>query len=73
MADMIEPGRSGLLYRDDDVETLARACRRLHEDREFARGCGLEARALYRDELGPEPALHALLAALDSVSRPTRA
>jgi glycosyltransferase involved in cell wall biosynthesis len=67
VAELMEPGRTGLLYRDDDIASLSAACQTLHEDRELARSFGIEARALYRAEFAPEPATAALVAALESV------
>lgn len=67
VAELIEPGRTGLHYRDDDLVSLVDACRTLVEDRELARGFGIEARAVYESDLGPEPVTDALVAALESV------
>ena len=49
--------------------SLVDACRTLVVDRELARGFGIEARAVYESEFGPEPVTHALVAALASVLR----
>jgi glycosyltransferase involved in cell wall biosynthesis len=62
LAELVEHGRSGLLFRSGDKESLAAACRLLLEDGALVASLGREARARYADELAPERSTARLLA-----------
>jgi glycosyltransferase involved in cell wall biosynthesis len=61
MSELIEPGRTGLLFPSGDPHALAQACRELASDPERAAEMGREARERYEDELGPERSTERLL------------
>jgi glycosyltransferase involved in cell wall biosynthesis len=61
MAELVDPGRTGLLVPSGDVSALARACRELAADPDRAEAMGREARARYEDELSPERSVVRLL------------
>ena len=61
MAELVEPGRTGLLFPTGDAPALARACRELASDPARAEAMGREARARYEDELSPERSVARLL------------
>jgi glycosyltransferase involved in cell wall biosynthesis len=62
MAELVEPGRTGLLFPSGDARALAQACRELAADPAHAEAMGREARTRYEDELGPERSTERLLA-----------
>jgi glycosyltransferase involved in cell wall biosynthesis len=62
MAELVEPGGNGLLFRSGDAASLASACRRLLEDAGLVAALGREARARYASELAPPQATQRLLA-----------
>lgn len=62
MAELVEPGRTGLLFPSGDARALAQACRELAADPARAEAMGREARARYQDEFGPERSTARLLA-----------
>jgi glycosyltransferase involved in cell wall biosynthesis len=62
LAELVEHGQSGLLFRSGDAASLAAACRLLLEDPALAAALGREARARYEDELAPERSTARLLA-----------
>ena len=72
VADMVDPGRTGLWFRRGDAMALARACRTLQGDASLVRSLGAEARVQYEDELSPERCIAALGSALASVIPPGR-
>jgi glycosyltransferase involved in cell wall biosynthesis len=61
MAELVEPGRTGLLFPSGDARALAQACRELAADPARAEAMGREARARYEDELGPDRSVARLL------------
>jgi glycosyltransferase involved in cell wall biosynthesis len=61
MTELVEPGRTGLLFARGDAHALAQACRRLFDDPARAQAMGREARARYEDELAPERSTQRLL------------
>jgi glycosyltransferase involved in cell wall biosynthesis len=61
MSELIEPGRTGLLFPSGDPHALAQACRELASDPARAEWMGREARERYEDELGPERSVDRLL------------
>jgi glycosyltransferase involved in cell wall biosynthesis len=61
LAELVEHGATGLLFRSGDAESLAGACRSLLDDAGLAAALGREARARYEDELAPEPGTRRLL------------
>ncbi len=61
MAELVEPGRTGLLFASGDASALARACRELAANPARAEAMGREARARYEDELSPERSVARLL------------
>jgi glycosyltransferase involved in cell wall biosynthesis len=61
LAELVEHGASGLLFRSGDAESLAAACRRLLDDADLAAAFGREARARYEEELAPERSTRRLL------------
>lgn len=61
MQDLVEPGRTGLLFPSGDAGALARACRELASDPGRSEAMGREARARYEDELAPERSTARLL------------
>jgi glycosyltransferase involved in cell wall biosynthesis len=61
MAELVEPGRTGLLFPSGDAPALARACLELACDPARAEAMGREARARYEDELSPERSVARLL------------
>jgi glycosyltransferase involved in cell wall biosynthesis len=61
MAELVEHGASGLLFRSGDRASLASACRRLLDDAELAAALGREARARYAEELAPSRSTQRLL------------
>jgi glycosyltransferase involved in cell wall biosynthesis len=69
LAELVEHGRTGLLFDSGDADSLARACRELLAQPERATRMGREARACYEDRLTPE----ADLAALESIYARARA
>ncbi len=62
MSDLVEPGRTGLLFPSGDPSALAQACRQLAADPALAEEMGREARARYEDEFGPDRSVERLLA-----------
>ncbi len=62
MAELVEPGRTGLLFASGDARALASACRELAANPARAEGMGREARVRYEDELSPERSVARLLA-----------
>jgi glycosyltransferase involved in cell wall biosynthesis len=62
MAELIEPGRTGLLFPSGDARALAQTCRELLADPARAEAMGREARARYEEELAPDQSLERLLA-----------
>lgn len=62
LAELVEPGANGLLFRSGDPASLASACRRLLEDADLAAALGREGRARYEEELAPERQTERLLA-----------
>jgi glycosyltransferase involved in cell wall biosynthesis len=62
MAELVEPGRTGLLFATGDARSLAGACRELLADPARAEAMGREARQRYEDELSPARSLERLLA-----------
>jgi glycosyltransferase involved in cell wall biosynthesis len=54
MADLVEHGRTGLLFETGNPEALAAACRRLAANPSLCEALGREARAHYEDHLAPE-------------------
>jgi mannosyltransferase len=67
MAELVEPGANGLLFRSGDAASLASACRRLLEDADLVAALGREARARYEEELAPQRSTERLLALYDEV------
>lgn len=67
MAELVEHGANGLLFRSGDATSLASACRRLLEDAALAAALGREARARYEEELAPGHATERLLALYSEV------
>jgi len=61
MSELVEPGRTGLLFPSGDAKALARACRELAASPARAEAMGREARARYEDELSPERSVARLL------------
>jgi glycosyltransferase involved in cell wall biosynthesis len=62
MSELVENGRTGLLFATGDPHALAQACRELASDPERAAMMGREARERYEDELSPERSTDRLLA-----------
>jgi glycosyltransferase involved in cell wall biosynthesis len=60
--ELVEHGRTGLLFDSGDVAGLAEACRRLAADSGLAESMGREARANYEERFTPEVSLQALVA-----------
>jgi len=60
--ELVDHGRTGLLFDAGDVDGLAAACRRLAADPELAESMGREARATYEERFTPEVGLQALVA-----------
>ncbi|HEY5658225.1 MAG TPA: glycosyltransferase family 4 protein [Myxococcota bacterium] len=69
LADLVEPGRNGLLFEMGDVGDLARACAALAGDAALARELGAQARAHYEDHFTPERCIGRFEEVLASVSR----
>jgi glycosyltransferase involved in cell wall biosynthesis len=67
MAELVEPGANGLLFRSGDAASLASACRRLLEDADLVAALGREARARYEEELAPQRSTERLLALYEEV------
>jgi glycosyltransferase involved in cell wall biosynthesis len=61
LAELVEPGATGLLFRSGDAASLADACRRLLDDAGLTAAFGREARARFEDELAPERSTERLL------------
>ncbi len=61
MAELVEHGATGLLFRSGDTESLAAACGRLLADAGLTAALGREARARYEDELAPQRSSERLL------------
>ena len=57
MAELVETGRNGLLFRRGDPHSLADACRVLARDPDTCRTMGQEGRILYEDTLAPDIAV----------------
>ena len=68
MAELVEPGANGLLFRSGDTASLAAACRRLLGDAGLVAALGREARARYEEELAPRRSTERLLALYAEVS-----
>jgi glycosyltransferase involved in cell wall biosynthesis len=62
LADLVEEGLTGLLFRSGDAASLADACRQLAADHSLAETLGREARERYEETLTPERGLQRLLA-----------
>ena len=62
MAELVEPGRTGLHFPSGDAPALARASRELAANPARTEAMGREARARYEDELSPERGVARLLA-----------
>jgi len=73
LVELVEHGRSGLLFRSGDAAGLAAACRLLLEDPALAASLGREARARYEDELAPGRSTARLLALYREVIDEARA
>lgn len=67
LAEIVEPGRTGLHFGFADAADLARACAELLADPARARLLGSEARTVYEDVYAPDPALRRLEALYGSV------
>ncbi len=61
MSDLVELGRTGLLFQSGDASALARACAELASDPARAESMGREARVRYEDELAPERSTERLI------------
>jgi glycosyltransferase involved in cell wall biosynthesis len=61
LGEMVEHGRTGLLFRCGEVRALAAACRRLAGDAALVEMMGREARQDYEDQLTPEHAVERLV------------
>jgi glycosyltransferase involved in cell wall biosynthesis len=72
MSELVENGRTGLLFATGDPHALAQACRELASDPERAARMGREARERYEDELSPERSTSRLLALYERVLRNPR-
>lgn len=62
LAELVDPGRTGLHFPSGDASALARACRTLAADPARTQAMGREARARFEDELAPERSVERLLA-----------
>jgi glycosyltransferase involved in cell wall biosynthesis len=62
LADLVEEGLTGLLFRSGDAASLADACRQLAVDPSLAETLGREARERYEETLTPERGLARLVA-----------
>jgi glycosyltransferase involved in cell wall biosynthesis len=60
MAELVDPGRTGLHFESGDAASLARACRTLADDAEAVAMLGEEGRRDYEDFFAPEVVLAAL-------------
>jgi glycosyltransferase involved in cell wall biosynthesis len=60
LAEIVEPGRTGLHFAFGDVADLARACGELLRAPAFTRALGAEARACYDELYAPDTALRRL-------------
>ena len=69
MTDLVDPGRTGLLFASGDAPALARACAELAADPARAEAMGREARARFEDELAPERSSERLIAIYERVLR----
>jgi glycosyltransferase involved in cell wall biosynthesis len=67
LAELVEPGRTGLHFASGDALALARACKELAADPGRAAAMGREARVRWEDELAPEPAIVRRLALYERV------
>jgi glycosyltransferase involved in cell wall biosynthesis len=72
MSELVESGRTGLLFASGDPHALAQACRALADDPARAEAMGREARERYEDELSPERSTERLLALYARVLGGTR-
>jgi glycosyltransferase involved in cell wall biosynthesis len=59
--ELVRPGETGLLFPSSDGAALAGAIRALLADAPLARRLGRAARALMKEELGPEAHMERLL------------
>jgi glycosyltransferase involved in cell wall biosynthesis len=71
MSELVDNGRTGLLFASGDPHALAQACRELAADPARAEAMGREARERYQDELSPERSSERLLALYTRVLRRT--
>jgi glycosyltransferase involved in cell wall biosynthesis len=62
LAEVIEPGRTGLLFDSGGIAQLADACRALASRPELARAMGAEARAEYEARYAPDRTLERMAA-----------
>jgi len=69
LAEIVEPGRTGLHFAFGDAADLSRACRELLHAAPFTRALGEEARTCYEDLYAEGPALARLEAVYASVLR----
>ncbi|HVN40481.1 MAG TPA: glycosyltransferase [Myxococcota bacterium] len=69
LAEIVEPGRTGLHFAFGDAADLARACRELLHALPFTRALGEEARGLYEDVYADGPALGRLEAVYERALR----
>jgi glycosyltransferase involved in cell wall biosynthesis len=69
MAELVDPGRTGLAFESGDVASLADACRALAQDPAAAAALGEEARRDYEDLFAPDVVLAALEGLYGSIRR----
>jgi len=72
LAEIVEPGRTGLHFAFGDAADLARACAELLRAPAFTRELGAQARTTYEDLYAPEPALARLEAVYEQALREAR-
>jgi len=69
LAELVDPGRTGLHYTSGDEASLAGACAALLADRSLMQSQGEEARSTYEDDFAPERVVAELEALYHSVAR----
>jgi glycosyltransferase involved in cell wall biosynthesis len=70
LADLVEDGRTGLLFERGSAPSLAAACRQLADDPALCEQMGRAARAFYEEELLPERSTDRLLSIYRSLTGP---
>lgn len=69
LAELVDPGRTGLHYESGSVESLAEACAMLAGDASLAAAQGDEARSSYEDDFAPDRVVERLEALYRTVAR----